>query len=251
MFHKFQFLLLLGLLICSSCAQDSNAVPQNSGSGTGGSLARFTIVGDYLYTLSVSNLHVFNISNPAEPSEQETVNVGSGVETIFPFGNWLFMGTQNGMLIYSIGSNGVPEYVSSYAHVRSCDPVVTDGEFAYVTLRVSGCRTAAEDAIDVLDVIDLENIESPRIIASKEMNSPRGLGLDGDVLFVCDGTSGLEVFDVSDPSNPQTITKVADIIAFDVIPLNGNLLVLGPDNIYQYDYTQLPELVKLSEMAIN
>jgi hypothetical protein len=221
------------------------------GTGTGGSLARFTIVGNYLYALSVSTLNVFDISDPAEPKLESEVGVGNDVETIFPFGDWLFLGTQSGMLIYRIENDGLPTFVSEYEHVVSCDPVVTDGQTAFVTLRASQCRQAGFGAADLLESISLDDITNPVIIGQRQMTAPRGLGLDGDVLFVCDSEGGLWVFDVSVPDTFVEIVHIDDIVAYDVIPLDGVLLVLGPENIYQYDYTNLPTMTPLSELALN
>ena len=41
-----------------------------------------------------------------------------------------------------------------------------------------------------------------------------------------------------------------DFTAYDVIPLGGLLLVVGPDNLYQFDYTDLNNIVKISEIPI-
>ena len=66
------------------------------------------------------------------------VNVGSwNVETIFPFKDKLFIGSQNGMFVYNINNADNPSLVGQFSHVQSCDPVIADDDYAYVTLRTA------------------------------------------------------------------------------------------------------------------
>ena len=50
-----------------------------------------------------------------------------------------------------------------------------------------------------LDVVDLSDLSAPTLVKSYGMDNPYGLGLDDDLLFVCDGTSGLKIYDASNP----------------------------------------------------
>ncbi|MEL6926488.1 MAG: hypothetical protein AAFO94_20770 [Bacteroidota bacterium] len=70
------------------------------GAGTGGSLARFTIVDQLLYTVDQFNLRIFDIADCDNPSFENLVNIGWGVETIFPYEESLFIGAEHGMYIF-------------------------------------------------------------------------------------------------------------------------------------------------------
>jgi hypothetical protein len=242
-------MLFAAALALCSCAQDS-ALPSPSSTGTGGSLARFAVVGDFLYTVEQTTLSSFDISEPTQMRPLGPLTVGEGVETIFPLNGFLFLGTQSGMFIYQIRPDGLPEFVSGYQHVVSCDPVVANQQYAYVTLRVSGCRQAAAGAADLLEIIDIADLRNPQIVASYGMDNPLGLGLDGQTLFVCLGAGGVKVFDVSQPQNLRELAHIHPLNAIDVIPLDGLLLVIGPDRIAQYDYRDLNDIKKVSEIAI-
>ncbi|WP_254073597.1 hypothetical protein [Cellulophaga sp. HaHaR_3_176] len=54
---------------------------------------------------------------------------------------------------------------------------------------------------------------------SYAMDSPYGLGIKGDKIFVCDGDSGLKVYDKTDVENLIPLNHFNDINTFDVIPL--------------------------------
>lgn len=242
------FLLVTAGLACllSSCESGESVGPGASDgaiTGKGGSMARFAVVGDYLYTVDNASLNLFDISNAADPQPERTVPVTFGVETIFPFGDKLFIGTQTGMQIYDISNQAAPQYVSHYEHVVACDPVVTDGRYAYVTLR-SG--TACRQAINQLQVIDLQDIKKPTLIQQYNMKNPMGLGIDNDLLFVCD--DGLKVYDATDAMALQLIYHF-DVKAYDVIPVDGRLLLIGSDGFYQYQY-DAENLTLLSKIDI-
>lgn len=215
----------------------------NSGAGVGGSMARFTISGDHLYALDGANLDIVQVANPQAPKAQKEIIVSWDVETIFPNKNNLFFGTQSGMLIYDIQNPEDPSLVSTYSHLRSCDPVVVEDDYAYVTLR-SG--SACAGFTNQLEVIDISNLKSPSLVLTCPMTSPYGLGIDNRTLFICDGDSGLRVLDATDVNQicNQEIANYSGIHALDVIPYQNVAMVIGKDGLYQYDYSD-PKNIKL------
>ncbi len=207
----------------------------SSTTGIGGSMARFTIADNFLYTLDQLTLRSFDITQSIDPQLTSEVDVGWGMETIFPYNDYLFLGATNGMHIYSIEQPGLPSYTSSYSHVNSCDPVVVQGNYAYVTLRDgNNCGGFTNQ----LDILDISNINSPQLINTVEMQNPHGLGIDGYCLFVCEGDFGLKFFDASNVMEIENnqIRHYKDIHALDVIPLNNNLMMIGNDGLHQYSY---------------
>ncbi|MEM9987362.1 MAG: hypothetical protein AAF804_19895, partial [Bacteroidota bacterium] len=104
--------------------------------GIGGSMARFTLVGSHLYVVTNTDLQAYMLATLENPQQVSSQQIGWGdIETIFPMKGNLFIGSMNGMYIYSLSDPNEPNYVSEFQHVRSCDPVVVEGDFAYVTLR--------------------------------------------------------------------------------------------------------------------
>lgn len=227
---------------------DMKASNPDSGSvGRGGSTARFTIVKDYLYIVDNQSLKVFRISAPDNPVYTKRVPLNTVVETIFPFQDHLLVGTQTGMFVFSISNPENPTRISVYSHVVSCDPVVADGNYAYVTLR-SG--TNCNRGVNVLDVVDIKDMRSPQLVKSYPMQSPHGLGVDGNLLFVTEGNFGLKVFDKSNPNELKLIKTFDDFTAFDVIPDSNVLIITGKQGIYQYSYNAQNELKLLSIIPI-
>ncbi len=218
--------------------------------GIGGSLARFTIMGDNLYTVTDQSLLVFDISEIANPTRGAVVQVGWNIETIFPFTqDKLFIGSQTGMFIYDASNPSLPSFVSEFQHARSCDPVVVEGDYAYVTLRSGNMCAGFTNQLDVIRITDLEN---PVLEASYSMVNPFGLGIREGTLFICDGDAGLKVYDATDPLAiaQNQLAHFPNINAFDVIPLTGILLMIGEDGFYQYDYSDLQNIQEISRIPI-
>lgn len=203
--------------------------------GVGGSLARFQIKDDYLYTVSTSDLSIFNISNLANPIFEKTQYSGWNIETIFYADNYLYLGGTNGMYIYSLENHTAPKYVSEFVHWEGCDPVVVDGNYAYLTLRGGNACGQMES---VLEVIDISDKTKPTLAARHVLYNPYGLGIKENTLYVCDGSSGLRVFDKSNPLDLQQTQVFEEVHAKDVIPLNKSLLMIGDKALYQYTYNE-------------
>jgi len=226
---------------------DSGAAESSSDTGTGGSLARFTIVDDYLYVLSGGDLQLLDIGEPDDPVLWNRLSVGWDIETLFPYEDKLFIGAMTGMYIYDNSDPAYPVEICRFLHATSCDPVVVSGDYAYVTLR-GGTMCGGMD--NQLDIIDISDIEEPVLVKSWAMQGPYGLGIDGDILFICDGAAGLKVYDVSDAESIELLDHISDYETYDVILTDASAIVVGPGGLYQYDYSDTSDLELLSTLVI-
>ena len=228
--------------------QSSTSGEGSSNTGIGGSMARFTIVGDYLYTVDSYNLKSFDISDKLNPEFREEVNLGWGVETIFPYDNNLFIGTQSGMHIYSLEKREKPSWISTYEHITSCDPVVVQGDYAYFTLR-GGAE--CQNFNNQLDIIDISELEQPSLFKTYPMINPHGLGIDDNCLFITEGEYGLKMYDITNIDDIILKKHFKDISSIDVIPFMDVLMVIGSDGFHQYNYDcELGEIEYISTIPI-
>lgn len=217
--------------------------------GISGSMAQFSVVGNYLYTLQQGSLSTYLVSNDGEAIEQGEIAINSVGETLFPAQGHLFIGTQWGMMIYSLQNPENPAWVSTYDHIVSCDPVIVQGDVAYVTL-ATGRRCWM--GVNTLEAIDISNLQNPTLIKTYEMTNPQGLGIDNSTLFLCDKGAGLKVFDAEDPTtiDQNQLAIFPDIDTYDVIPYNDVLIMIGADGLYQYDYSDIQNITLLSAITI-
>ena len=207
----------------------------NTTSGKGGSMARFTIVGNYLYTVDKQDLKVYNISDASNPVFSTSIPVGFEIETIYPFKNYLFIGSTSMVHIFTIDDPAKPQKTSeaiSPTVVRRCDPVVAKDTVAYATLRTNGQCGGTQS---ILAVYDIKDIKHPVQKSAYPVSEPYGLGYNNNVLYVCDKYNGLMVFDISNAYNPVLLKAVKDGSYLDVIPFNNMLLCWTTKGMILYD----------------
>jgi hypothetical protein len=220
-----------------------------SGVGMGGSMARFGIKDKALYVVDNNSLKVFNITDETSPLKVNDLSVGWNVETMFLHGNQMFLGTSTGMAVLDITSPFSPFSLTFFSHATSCDPVIVDDTLAYITLRTG---TTCRANLNVLDIVSIKDITKPKTLVSYVMTNPHGLGKDGDLLFVCDGSAGLKVYNSADPKllPGNLIYTYPGINAFDVIPIGKELVLIGDDGLYQYDYSNVRNITLLSKISV-
>lgn len=222
---------LFVIALFPQCESDSDASALLS-NGQGGSLARFAVLGDYLYVVDDKNLMTFSL-NEGNMQITSINELSFGIETIFPYQGNLFIGSIDALYIYSLDDPTNPQFESIFQHEVSCDPVVVQDQYAYVSLRLLGCNQRVLD--DVVEILDVSNINNPVLISSfSGVQTPYGLGIKDDVLYLCQNKNGLLLLDVSDKTNPQPI-KTMPVESYDVI-INGNAMILiGDQGLYQYN----------------
>ena len=217
--------------------------------GIGGSMARFTLMNNRLYTVDNHSLHIFNIENNANPAFVTSVSAGYDIETIYPFKNELFIGSQEGMYIFNVDNPDAPYQLGTFTHAQACDPVIADSTFAYVTLRTG--NTCNNETEDVLHVLDVSNPANATLLKSYPFTNPHGLSKDGNTLFICDGKDGLKLLNAADPLNITPITTIGGFETYDVIALNNTAIVSAKEGLYLINYTNPASAQIVGQLSIN
>jgi hypothetical protein len=239
------------MLESSSIRYNTPAGGSGNTYGVGGSMARFITYDDYLYALeSTYKLKTIDISNEDQPSVMNEQYLWGNIETVFIAGQYMYVGSSNGMHILSLQEPSVPILVSTYQHITACDPVVVDGDRAYVTLRAGNFCGGTQN---LLEVIDISDKYAPERLVSYGMTEPYGLGIDDNTLFVCEGKHGLKVYDAADPYSitSHQIAHFGQIHAHDVIPLSDFLFMIGDDGFYIYNYSDINDIYLMGHIQVH
>ena len=234
-------------------ANSSSFTPSGSAApaAVAGSLSRFASYGNYFYVIDNKvNLDVFDISDGCNPVLINEVGIGRGIETLFPSGDNLFIGAEDGLYIYSLDNPLFPTFQSKFDHARACDPVYVQGNTAYVTLRDGGGTNNCGGFSNQLDILDVTDINNPDLLITVPMDNPHGLSISDDILMICEGDHGFKIFDKSDfdKISENELSHIDDFNAYDVIALPGSTiaLVIGADGLFQFDYSTASDPIRLS-----
>lgn len=179
-------------------------------------------------------------------------SVGWEMETVYPLGDRLFVGGRSSVDVFDISSRENPEFEYSYFHATSCDPVLPiDETTAYVTLRTGDFSECPGDENELL-VIDVGQPDFIEEVQQITMESPFGMTLIGDELYVGEGKNGMKVFDATDRRNLKLLRSDHSVEAYDVLshPNRSNvLLIAGPTGLIQYQFRENFELQLISNIT--
>lgn len=223
-------------LMLFGCAQtDSNITfgPGDGITGVAGSTSRFIVKNGYLYIATDTRLKVIAIN--AKDGGEEVASVASpeDLETLFSYGDYLFLGGSGSVQVYSIQDPASPNYLTRYYHQTGCDPVIATQNFAYLTIRDGA--TCSNRGGNMLITLDISDINDPVATDTIDMIRPRGLAMFDGSLYVGEGIYGLKKFDLTVPHHPALDTFYQEIPTNDLIGLESQLIITANDGVSQYE----------------
>src|SRR6186713_3176602 len=232
LYHLIAVFILSALISCTKETAGNGA----ASAGAGGSTARFTIAGNYLYVVDNVSLKAFDISSNSTPVYKSKTEIGINIETIFPYQDKLFIGSSSTMYIYSLSDPSRPTQLgkAEYTIRMSCDPVVARDSVAYATLRSTGRCGGSQST---LVAYNIKNISSPILMNTVFLTTPYGLGIKNNSLYVCDGQNGIRVFNITNAYDPVRVSEIraSNTTFYDVIPYANILIAQVNDGFILYD----------------
>ena len=211
-----------------------------------GSMSRFCRQGNYLYSIDDLDLYVFNISYADNPVKVNKLRVEDKIETVFAHKKRLFIGGLQGVYMYDITSPDKPKQLDIFRHVESCDPIIIDEAFAYISTRAESACRRGKNALFVLDV---SNFDKCSQIAEFPMQHPYGLAINDNRLYVAEAEFGVKMFSTTEKDRIADSLLASDksLHAFDLIALKDKkqLLMTGNDGFYVYDISKADKLIRI------
>jgi hypothetical protein len=249
LYHLIAILFLSALISCSKEMGSANGA---ASTGAGGSTARFTIAGNYLYVVDNLSLKAFDISSNTAAVYKSKTEIGINIETIFPYQDKLFIGSSSTMYIYSLSDPSRPTQLgkAEYTIRMACDPVVARDSVAYATLRSTGRCGGSQSA---LVVYNIKNISSPQLMNTFFLTAPYGLGIKNNSLYVCEGQNGIRVFNITKAYDPIQVSEVraSNTTFYDVIPYGNIVIAQVNDGFILYDIGTNPMQPALLSRILN
>ncbi|MEN8163099.1 MAG: PKD domain-containing protein [Acidobacteriota bacterium] len=206
-------------------------------------------------------LRVVDISDPSSPALVAFVDVYSYATDIKVEGNYAYLGNRGyGLRIYDISDPTNPTEVRQVDHDGSTQRVSLHEDHAYLANYDAGLRVidiaVPSDAQELgfiggrpelngpdiegslaviaggskIVVLDVSEPSDPVEVVTADFDGyARKTAIDGDVVYVADGSGGIEVLDLSDPENPLPLASVDFPNAYDVV-LHDDFLFVGCDS---------------------
>jgi len=217
----------------------TSTVPSSFTSGRS-TLNKIAVDYGHVYVLGDDELYVLS-NNYNSLNYVKTVGVGSDMETVYSENGRLFLGSETAMYIYSAANPSSPTQVSVYSHVQSCDPVLPYADVSYITLRSNGSGGCSSVDDDQLVVVDISDESEPEEIESILMDTPYGMAVINQHLFVGQGNNGLTIFNAVNPHSIYQAVTYNNITAYDIMrhPTNPYVILMTSDNgleQYSIDY---------------
>lgn len=233
--------------VMASSQSNSSGTTTASGTGLGGSMTRFVVVEDFLYCVDGDQVKIYSIEDRTAPKFVRTVTMEGGLETVYRSDDHLFVGGRQGMYIYSVSDPADPEKISTFSHITSCDPVVVDGDRAYVTLRGgNGCG----GQLNQLEVIDISDITAPVRVKTIPMKSPYGLAAKNGIVMVCDGEAGMKTLQIDGTAGAARCDGVQGITPYDVIWHNDLAVITAKEGFWLYDASNPCAMTPYGELEL-
>jgi hypothetical protein len=140
-----------------------------------------------------------NVTDPTDMTLMGWRNIAPDVQSVAIHGDMLYVGRQGFVIQYNV-SNPYGAYINQGAIgvTGNVTDLVVQGHFLYAVTRTTS-------GLDYFYVIDIENPTSMNIVSSSGWSDLYGLDVQGELVYLADGTFGMYIRNVSNPYAPITV----------------------------------------------
>jgi len=174
------------------------------------------VSGGYLFVADGVQLHVFDVSNPANPSQVSTYANLTEPKKISIAGNYAYIADcASGLRVLDISNPAAISEAGSLDTSGNAYDVVVAGNYAYLA-----------DGAEGLRVINVSNPAAPSESGFfKPSGAVLGVAVAGHHAYLSAGWNGLRVINVSNPGTPTEVGFYDKIISSNVAAMEGYVYV--------------------------
>ncbi len=246
---KLLFLLLASFLFGRFSCRDTERSPWDHFPRIAYDLA---LQNDKLYLANTLSVRAFDLTDPLTPALLGTAHRDDALHHLDVLPGWYIAGGSSSVEVGKLEGNGAPGNGRNTTLFDGCLSVVANETYIFALEDiVNGCRPptfAQPTGVRIIPISDpLPEVNSP-LIKTISLADPKDLAVEGDLLFVADGLSGLKVFSIANTDDVQLLTHRSDLIANQVHVGENRLTVTGSDRLFVFDYSDPGNLQLLAEM---
>lgn len=248
----------------------------------------------YLYFCADGDIHILDVNDVEQPTFVTTYpSPGNDIQGLAVSGDLLYaVGEHFGIQISDISDPENPEQVGWNDVFYGCKSILIQGDIAFIPCGVGGFRSvniSNPEDIRQMDVLGgdyrhaviqgeiayltaslegilyaatISNADEITIIGESEEDIPGifyGLAGNGDYVYVCNGSQGMRIFDISTPetpslSNTYSFNNIHVGSAYSLPPIvHGNSLFIADEenHLMVYDITDPVDLSLAGNLTYN
>jgi len=176
------------------------------------------VSGNYAYATAWNyGLYVVNVTDPQNPTYAGHCSTGGSTDTVFVSGNYAYIaqgGGLNGLFVVDISDPTNPSVAGSYITTEQGRGVFVEGDYAYL---------ATESA--KFYILDISTPSSPTYVTTLTTSHTylTDVFVDGNYAYLTasQDNSGMDIINITDPTNPTVISHIASGSAMAVF-VEGN-----------------------------
>lgn len=210
----------------------------------------FDIQDDKLYLANTRSIRSFELTDPLAPALTGAAFTENGVFQVETAPGYSAVIGNFTSLVFPLNANGVPETPFETQLFDGCLPVVSYSGYFFSLENISaGCRNPSFAQGSMVRIIPISNqFPEQALIKTVSLADPRDVAIEGDLLFIADGLSGLKVFSIADLDHIQLLSHHSDLIATRVQVGENRLTVVSDTRLLVFDYSDPTELQLMAEM---
>ena len=170
------------------------------------------VSGGYLFVADGVQLHVFDVSNPASPSQVDTYTALDEPNRISIAGDYAYIADgESGLRVLDIRNPAAISQVGRLDTNGYVSDVVVSGNYAYLT-----------DGTEGLRIVDVTNPATPSEVGFYVPGgSAAGIAVAGHHAYLSTGWNGLRIINVSNPETPTEVGFYDKPISSNVAAMEG------------------------------
>ncbi len=181
---------------------------------------KIQMVGDLVYVVGTSEMHIVSLSDPANP-----VTIGrftwyqwSGTSGgVYVIDTLAYLGTYNGGFVLNVSDPTNPVTLGQWSGTHMSDISFVHGDYAIAQ--------SDEGFPFVLDISDPTNVHRIGVFPNGE--AWNAVGMAGEYLCMTGFPGGLRLYDMSNPANPQCVASIDTTMIAHHAAISGDYAYLG------------------------
>jgi len=193
--------------------------------------------GHYAYVVTSEGIFILDVSNPRAPHVVAVYDAEGAEEDVYVVERYAYViatsyegGEAFGRLeVVDVADPTSPARIGLYEFPREVSRIFVAGEIAYVVSNMCAPMPGGTRCFGVVRLVDVTTPEVPRLLSVyRPPGSARSVFVTGAYAYVADGSAGLRIVDVSDPTRPREVGGTAPMPAA-TVHVSGDYAYVGVD----------------------